>query len=88
MRNAALTSLLSAPLNRFAEHLRLGEIMKVLLEGLLNYLSPSGFIAVSSGSFPSGQLSPHGLSTLQTLGIGTTNHHPKPVVSTQNLPGV
>lgn len=44
----------------------------VLSQGLFNYLAPSGFTAVSSGSFPSGQLNPRAVSTLQGLGIDTS----------------
>ncbi len=44
----------------------------VLSEGLFNQMAPEGFTAVSSGSFPSGQLNPRALSTLQGLGIDTS----------------
>ncbi|WP_032698098.1 arsenate reductase ArsC [Pseudomonas syringae] len=49
----------------------------VLSEGLFNHLAPSGFTAVSSGSFPSGQLNLRAVSTLQALGIGTTDLYSK-----------
>ena len=49
----------------------------VLSEGLFNHLAPSGFNAVSSGSFPSGQLNPRAVSTLQALGIDTTDLYSK-----------
>lgn len=49
----------------------------VLSEGLFNHLAPSGFTAVSSGSFPSGQLNPRAVSTLQALGIDTTDLYSK-----------
>lgn len=44
----------------------------VLSEGLFNDMAPNGFTAVSSGSFPSGQLNPRAVSTLQGLGIDTS----------------
>lgn len=44
----------------------------VLSEGLFNHMAPDGFTAVSSGSFPSGQLNPRAVSTLQGLGIDTS----------------
>lgn len=44
----------------------------VLSEGLFNAMAPDGFTAVSSGSFPSGQLNPRAVSTLQGLGIDTS----------------
>lgn len=43
----------------------------VLSEGLFNHMASDGFTAVSSGSFPSGQLNSRALSTLQGLGIDT-----------------
>ncbi|NAS95260.1 low molecular weight phosphatase family protein [Pseudomonas syringae pv. actinidifoliorum] len=49
----------------------------VLSEGLFNQLAPSGFTAVSSGSFPSGQLNPRAVSTLQAQGIDTTDLYSK-----------
>ncbi|MCI3910590.1 arsenate reductase ArsC [Pseudomonas viridiflava] len=49
----------------------------VLSEGLFNSLAPSGFTAVSSGSFPSGQLNTRAVSTLQALGIDTTDLYSK-----------
>lgn len=49
----------------------------VLSEGVFNHLAPSGFTAVSSGSFPSGQLNPHAVSTLQGLGIDTSGLYSK-----------
>lgn len=49
----------------------------VLSEGLFNHLARDGFTAVSSGSFPSGQLNPRAVSTLQALGIDTTDLYSK-----------
>jgi arsenate reductase len=49
----------------------------VLSEALFNHLAPSGFTAVSSGSFPSGQLNPRAVSTLQALGIDITDLYSK-----------
>ncbi|CAI8883248.1 arsenate reductase ArsC [Pseudomonas serboccidentalis] len=41
----------------------------ILSEALFNHLAPQGFEAVSSGSFPKGQVLPRSLSTLQQAGI-------------------
>jgi arsenate reductase len=41
----------------------------ILCEALFNHLAPPGFTAVSSGSFPKGQVLPRSLSTLQQAGI-------------------
>jgi protein-tyrosine-phosphatase len=49
----------------------------VLSEGLFNHLAPDGFTAVSSGSFPSGQLNPRAVSTLQGLDIDTSKLYSK-----------
>ncbi len=49
----------------------------VLSEGLFNHLAPSSFTAVSSGSFPGGQLNPRAVSTLQALGIDTSDLYSK-----------
>lgn len=49
----------------------------VLSEGLFNHSAPNGFTAVSSGSFPSGQLNPRAVSTLQALAIDTTDLYSK-----------
>lgn len=49
----------------------------VLSQGLFNHLAPSGLTAVSSGSLPSGQLNPRAVSTLQALGIDTTDLYSK-----------
>lgn len=43
----------------------------ILSEALFNHLAPAGFEAVSSGSFPRGQVLPRSLSTLQQAGIST-----------------
>jgi len=40
-----------------------------LSEALFNHLAPAGFEAVSSGSFPKGQVLPRSLTTLQQAGI-------------------
>ena len=42
-----------------------------LSEALFNHLAPQGFEAVSSGSFPKGQVLPRSLTTLQQAGIST-----------------
>ena len=41
----------------------------ILSEAMFNHLAPSGFKAVSSGSFPKGQVLPRSLTTLQAAGI-------------------
>ena len=43
----------------------------ILSEAMFNHLAPPGFAAVSSGSFPKGQVLPRSLSTLQQAGIST-----------------
>jgi len=43
----------------------------ILSEALFNHLAPAGFQAVSSGSFPKGQVLPRSLSTLRQAGIST-----------------
>ena len=43
----------------------------ILSESLFNHLAPQGFEAVSSGSFPKGQVLPRSLITLQQAGIST-----------------
>lgn len=41
----------------------------ILSEAMFNHLAPGGFEAVSSGSFPKGQVLPRSLATLQQAGI-------------------
>lgn len=41
----------------------------ILSEAMFNHLAPAGFIAVSAGSFPKGQVLPRSLTTLQQAGI-------------------
>lgn len=41
----------------------------ILSEAVFNHLAPAGVEAVSSGSFPKGQVLPRSLSTLQQAGI-------------------
>ncbi|WP_248749772.1 arsenate reductase ArsC [Pseudomonas sp. MWU15-20650] len=41
----------------------------ILSEAVFNHLAPPGFEAISSGSFPKGQVLPRSLSTLQAAGI-------------------
>ena len=41
----------------------------ILSEGMFNHLAPPGFVAVSAGSFPKGQVLPRSLTTLQQAGI-------------------
>ncbi|MDQ3201625.1 MAG: arsenate reductase ArsC [Pseudomonadota bacterium] len=49
----------------------------ILSEAIFNHLAPSGFEAVSAGSFPKGQVLPRSLSTLQQAGISTDGLHSK-----------
>ncbi|MCK6189172.1 MULTISPECIES: arsenate reductase ArsC [unclassified Pseudomonas] len=49
----------------------------ILSEALFNHLAPEGFEAVSSGSFPKGQVLPRSLSTLQAAGISTEGLYSK-----------
>lgn len=43
----------------------------ILCEALFNHWAPQGFEAISSGSFPRGQVLPRSLTTLQQAGIST-----------------
>lgn len=43
----------------------------ILSEALFNHMAPQGFEAVSSGSFPRGQVLPRSITTLQQAGIST-----------------
>ncbi|MGC4010804.1 MAG: arsenate reductase ArsC [Pseudomonas sp.] len=43
----------------------------ILSEALFNHLAPEGFEAISSGSFPRGQVLPRSLTTLEQAGIST-----------------
>lgn len=49
----------------------------ILSEAMFNHLAPSGFEAVSSGSFPKGQVLPRSLTTLQAAGISTDGLYSK-----------
>lgn len=49
----------------------------ILSEAMFNHLAPQGFEAVSSGSFPKGQVLPRSLTTLQQAGIATDGLHSK-----------
>ncbi|MCP2052877.1 UNVERIFIED_ORG: protein-tyrosine-phosphatase [Pseudomonas fluorescens] len=49
----------------------------ILSEAIFNHLAPSGFEAISSGSFPKGQVLPRSLSTLQAAGISTEGLYSK-----------
>ena len=49
----------------------------ILSEALFNHLAPHGFVAISSGSFPKGQVLPRSLSTLQAAGISTEGLYSK-----------
>lgn len=49
----------------------------ILSEAMFNHLAPSGFEAISSGSFPKGQVLPRSLSTLQAAGINTEGLYSK-----------
>jgi arsenate reductase len=49
----------------------------ILSEALFNHLAPEGFHAISSGSFPKGQVLPRSLSTLKAAGISTQGLYSK-----------
>lgn len=49
----------------------------ILSEAMFNHLAPPGFVAISSGSFPKGQVMPRSLSTLQAAGISTEGLYSK-----------
>ena len=49
----------------------------ILSEAMFNHLAPSGFEALSSGSFPKGQVLPRSLLTLQQVGIATDGLYSK-----------
>ncbi|MBT2373025.1 arsenate reductase ArsC [Pseudomonas fluorescens] len=49
----------------------------ILSEAVFNHLAPEGFHAISSGSFPKGQVLPRSLSTLQAAGISTEGLYSK-----------
>ena len=49
----------------------------ILSEAMFNHLAPSGFEALSSGSFPKGQVLPRSLLTLQQAGIATDGLYSK-----------
>jgi protein-tyrosine-phosphatase len=49
----------------------------ILSEAVFNHLAPEGFHAISSGSFPKGQVLPRSLSTLQEAGISTDGLYSK-----------
>ena len=49
----------------------------ILSEAMFNHLAPQGFEAISSGSFPKGQVLPRSLSTLQAADISTDGLYSK-----------
>ena len=49
----------------------------ILSEALFNHLAPQGMHAISSGSFPKGQVLPRTLSTLRAAGIRTDGLYSK-----------
>ena len=49
----------------------------ILSDAMFNHLAPAGFEAISSGSFPKGQVLPRSLSTLQAAGISTEGLYSK-----------
>ena len=49
----------------------------ILSEAVFNHLAPAGVEAVSSGSFPKGQVLPRSLTTLQRAGISTEGLYSK-----------
>jgi arsenate reductase (thioredoxin) len=49
----------------------------ILSEAVFNHLAPAGFVAISSGSFPKGQVLPRSLTTLAAAGINTEGLYSK-----------
>ncbi|WP_426133251.1 arsenate reductase ArsC [Pseudomonas sp. PWP3-1b2] len=49
----------------------------ILSEALFNHLAPPGFEAISSGSFPKGQVLPRSLTALKAAGISTDGLYSK-----------
>ena len=49
----------------------------ILSEAVFNHLAPVGFVAISSGSFPKGQVLPRSLATLAAAGINTEGLYSK-----------
>ncbi|WP_462381871.1 arsenate reductase ArsC [Pseudomonas sp. Marseille-QA0892] len=49
----------------------------ILSEAVFNHMAPAGFKAVSSGSFPRGEVLPQTLETLQRVGIDTAGLYSK-----------
>ena len=49
----------------------------ILSEAVFNHLAPTGFEAISSGSFPKGHVLPRSLSTLKAAGISTEGLYSK-----------
>lgn len=49
----------------------------ILSEAVFNHLAPQGIEAISSGSFPKGQVLPRSLSTLQQAGISVDGLYSK-----------
>ncbi len=41
----------------------------ILSEAMFNHIAPDGFVAVSAGSFPKGQVLPRSLTTLKRAGV-------------------
>ena len=58
----------------------------ILSEAMFNHLAPEGFEAVSSGSFPKGQVLPRSLSTLQAAGISIEGLYSKGNEAFQDSP--
>ena len=49
----------------------------ILSEAVFNHLAPVGFVGISSGSFPKGQVLPRSLTTLAAAGINTEGLYSK-----------
>lgn len=49
----------------------------ILSEALFNHMAPTGFEAVSSGSFPSGRVNPRALLALEAAGVSTAGLNSK-----------
>lgn len=58
----------------------------ILSEAVFNHLAPAGFEAVSSGSFPRGEVLPKTLETLERAGIDTAGLYSKGNDAFQNDP--
>lgn len=49
----------------------------ILAEAIFNHLAPAGWVAMSAGSKPAGEVHPRSLALLARTGISTTGYHSK-----------